>query len=150
MSATLDATGKATPNLSTLAVGKYTMTATYPGDGKQFQATQLSPPLTIIIPAPVTINVGPKPAGAAVGALVPIPVTVSGTGAGVCTGTITSTVTSLGAPVNPPPSLLTNGVGSVTFTPPAAGNYSVVVNYAPDGASLCAAGGPTPASIVTF
>lgn len=141
VSATLDANGKAVPNLGTLVAGKYTMMASYPGDGKQFQAVQLSAPLTVVVPAVATISIGSKPVGAALNTQVPIPVTISGT-TSTCTGTITSTVTlvSTGAVVPSTPSALTNGTGNVTFTPTTAGNYEIEVTYAPDAASPCGPG----------
>jgi hypothetical protein len=142
VSATLDATGKATPNLSTLAAGKYTMSASYPGDGKQFQATQLSPALTVVVPAAVTVAIGAKPIGAALGAPVAIPVTISATGAGTCTGAIASTVTvvATAAVVASVSSTLTNGAGNVTFNPAVAGSYAIAVTYTPDAGSLCGPG----------
>jgi hypothetical protein len=115
----------------------------YPGDGKQFQAVQLSPPLTVVVPAAVTVTIGAKPVGAALNAPVAFPVTVSGAGAGTCTGAIASTVTLSGVAVVSAPSALTNGAGSFAFTPTAAGNYAVTVSYAPDAACFCAPGSQT-------
>ena len=126
-SATLDSTGRATLNYSTLSVGTHVITASYSGDVGNLAST--STPLSQVVQKmPTDTSVGASSgANSSSPALVATVIGVT-SNTPVPTGTVTfvSGSTTLG-------SATLNASGVATFSPQlAAGSYTVVANYGGD------------------
>jgi hypothetical protein len=125
------ATGTAT--ISTLAVGTYTVTASYPGDSNYAQST--SQPITqVVSPAQTstTVNAVPNPgiAGTAVAVTATVKLTA---GVATPTGTVTFTDTFNGATVTlGKPALGTAGTATINPATLAPGIHSIVATYSGD------------------
>lgn len=123
-----------TANISTLPVGTYTATATYPGNSNYGASTGTlaTPQVVSQVQSTTTLTANPNPAISGQAIAITATVTPS-TGTVTPTGTVTFTDTFNGATVTlGTPTLTAKGTATINPANLAAGTHSIVATYAGD------------------
>jgi len=134
----LDATGTATFQTTSLAVGSHTFSANYNGD-KNYGATVASLIQTVQnASTQISLTTNSNPADYRTPVAISAVVTSNG---GVASGSVSfvDSGTSIGTAI-----LNTNGVATLAISTLAPGNHSIVANYAGDGRALPSSSTPLP------
>lgn len=133
-SATLDGYGNATLTLSTLNVGDYEISASYPGDNTYKESFSDDEEVIVAVPLiPATISLSASPTTSQYGSPVLATANIASTGSATPSGNLLFQLDS----VTVATVAIVNGTASATLTPPA-GQHQVQVVYAGDGISTSA------------
>jgi hypothetical protein len=130
--ATLSSSGIATLNITTLAVGTYSVTAQYAGNSSFLASTSAAVSVTVNAQA-TTTSLAACPNPLAVGQTLTLTATVQGTGSTAPAGTVSfmSGSTLLGTAA-----LNSSGIATLNITTLAVGTYSMTAQYAGNGSFL--------------
>jgi sugar lactone lactonase YvrE len=138
----LDATGSASLQTATLAVGSHTISVTYPGDTNYFSSNAQLIETIQGATTQITLTASANPA--TYGQPVSFAVSITSNGS-IATGSVDFTVdgASLGTAV-----LNSSGVATLTTSSLTPGNHTIVANYAGDGKASASSSVPLKISVL--